>query len=146
MDDQRNHPATVFFSRDMPIVISSDDPSFWEATPLSHDFYAAFLGITTSTSDLRTLKKLAKNSIKYSSLNADEKEIAYEKWQEKWDEFIQSLIQDGNSASQPAWLATTLVALTLLISSLSVMSVLRNWEKHFDGIRKMMKFGGGGGI
>lgn len=102
VDDQRNHPATVFFSQNIPIVISSDDPSFWEATPLSHDFYAAFLGITTATSDLRTLKKLAKNSIKYSSLNATEKDIAYEKWQDKWDEFIQSLIQDGNSASQPA--------------------------------------------
>lgn len=86
----------------MPIVISSDDPSFWEATPLSHDFYAAFLGIAPAKSDLRTLKKLAKNSIKFSSLEGDEQEIAYEKWQLKWDQFIESLIQEENSAPQSA--------------------------------------------
>lgn len=100
VDDQRNHPATVFFAQNIPLVVSSDDPSFWEATPLSHDFYAAFLGITTSSSDLRTLKKLARNSIKYSSLTRDEQEIAYQKWQDKWDEFIGSLIGNKNSASQ----------------------------------------------
>lgn len=102
VDDQRNHPAAVFFSQNIPLVVSSDDPSFWEATPLSHDFYIAFLGITPASSDLRTLKKLAKNSIKYSSMTEDEKEIAYQKWQDKWDQFIMSLIADKNSASQPA--------------------------------------------
>lgn len=102
VDDQRNHPATVFFSQNIPLVVSSDDPSFWEATPLSHDFYAAFLGIASANSDLRTLKKLAKNSIKYSSMSDDEKVIAYQKWQEKWDQFILSLAQDKSNATQPA--------------------------------------------
>lgn len=76
------------------MVISSDDPSFWEAAPLSHDFYQAFLGIASGRSDLRTLKKLAMNSIKYSSLSDVEQKIAYGKWQLKWDQFIDDVIAD----------------------------------------------------
>lgn len=72
-----------------------DDPSFWEASPLSHDFYMAFLGIVSRRSDLRTLKKLATNSIKYSSLNKQEKEIAFCKWQTKWDRFIEEVITEN---------------------------------------------------
>lgn len=94
VDDFRNHPASVFMSQNLPVVISSDDPSFWESTPLSHDFYMAFLGIASQHSDLRTLKKFAINSIEYSSLNASDKKKAFAKWQVKWDAFIEDLTQN----------------------------------------------------
>lgn len=93
VDDIRNHPAAVLFAQNVPVVISSDDPSFWEATPLSHDFYMAFLGIASRRSDLRTLKKFATNSIQYSSLTDSEKVEAFASWQRKWDEFIEDLIR-----------------------------------------------------
>lgn len=79
-------------AQNVPIVISSDDPSFWEVSMLSHDFYFAFLGIASRQSDLRTLKKFALNSIEYSALNATEKTDAFAKWQIKWDTFIENLI------------------------------------------------------
>ncbi|XP_034480482.1 adenosine deaminase 2 [Drosophila innubila] len=88
VSDFRNHPCSQFFADGYPVVISSDDPSFWKATPLSHDFYIAFLGIASQHSDLRLLKKLALNSINYSSLSADQKNEALAKWQVKWDEFL----------------------------------------------------------
>lgn len=94
VDDYRNHPASTFLAQDIPIVISSDDPSFWEVSPLSHDFYITFLGIASRHSDLRTLKKLAINSIQYSSLNDTEKVDAFSKWQIKWDKFIDYLVQN----------------------------------------------------
>ncbi|XP_031617621.1 adenosine deaminase 2-like [Contarinia nasturtii] len=94
VDDFRNHPASVFMAQNVPIVISSDDPSFWEVSPLSHDFYIAFLGIASRHSDLRTLKKFAINSIQYSSLNDSEKIEAFAKWQVKWDTFIEDLVQN----------------------------------------------------
>lgn len=97
VDDYRNHPASIFLSQNIPLVISSDDPSFWEVTPLTHDFYMAFLGIASRHSDLRTLKKFAKNSIKYSSLSGNEKFDAYAKWQRKWDKFIADLIENNDS-------------------------------------------------
>lgn len=88
VSDFRNHPCSQFFADGYPVVISSDDPSFWKATPLSHDFYIAFLGIASQHADLRLLKKLALNSIHYSSLSVDEKNEALAKWQVKWDEFL----------------------------------------------------------
>lgn len=102
VDDYRNHPASAFMSQNYPLVVSSDDPSFWETTPLTHDFYMAFLGVASSNSDLRTLKKLAKNSLKYSALNETEKIAAFVKWQHKWDKYIADLIQnDANAGAEP---------------------------------------------
>lgn len=94
VDDYRNHPASVLLAQNVPVVISSDDPTFWETTPLSHDFYMAFLGIASRRSDLRVLKKFALNSILYSSLNDTEKHEALIKWQTKWDAFITDLVQN----------------------------------------------------
>ncbi|KAG4067754.1 hypothetical protein HA402_005526 [Bradysia odoriphaga] len=93
VNDMRNHPAAVLFAQNVPIVISSDDPSFWEVLPLSHDFYFTFLGIASQDTDLRTLKQLALNSILYSSLEGFEKLEALMKWQMKWDTFIDDLIR-----------------------------------------------------
>lgn len=94
VDDYRNHPASLFFAANIPLVVSSDDYSFWETLPLSHDFYQAFLGIASSHSDLRTLKKLATNSIKYSSMSDSEKKRALKMWQPKWNQFIEDVIVD----------------------------------------------------
>lgn len=92
VDDYRNHPATVLLAQNVPIVICSDDPSFWEALPLSHDFYMTFLGVASRHSDLRVLKKFAMNSIEYSSLVDSEKSEAMKKWQTKWDRFIADVV------------------------------------------------------
>lgn len=94
VDDFRNHPASTFLAQNISIVISSDDPSFWETTPLSHDFYITFLGIASQKSDLRVLKKFAINSLRYSSMNDIEKKMAFTEWQLKWDQFIENVISD----------------------------------------------------
>lgn len=94
VDDFRNHPASILMAQNVQIVISSDDPSFWEVSKLSHDFYMAFLGIASRHSDLRTLKKFALNSLVYSAMNATEQSNALVKWQIKWDNFIDELTGD----------------------------------------------------
>uniref|UniRef100_A0A1A9WPY1 Adenosine deaminase n=1 Tax=Glossina brevipalpis TaxID=37001 RepID=A0A1A9WPY1_9MUSC len=94
--DYRNHPCAHFFADNYPVVISSDDPSFWKATPLTHDFYIAFLGIASAHSDLRLLKKLALNSLHYSAMSDEQKQIALQKWQIKWNQFIQTLVNDDS--------------------------------------------------
>lgn len=88
VSDTRNHPAATLFSDNYPVVVSSDDPSFWEAKPLSHDFFVAFLGIANSRQDIRFLKQLAINSIKYSAMTDEEKDVAMDKWQVAWDQFV----------------------------------------------------------
>lgn len=100
-DDNRNHPGAFLMSDDYPLVISSDDPSFWEATPLTHDFYIAFMGLASAHADLRTLKQFAINSLTYSAMNAAEKEIAFRKWQHDWDKYIEWVIssEEGNDVN-----------------------------------------------
>lgn len=92
ISDYRNHPCSHYFADNYPVVISSDDPSFWRAAPLSHDFYMAFLGIASAHADIRLLKKLAMNSLQYSSLNTSQKKAAFAKWETQWDAFIERVI------------------------------------------------------
>lgn len=91
VSDMRNHPAASLFASGSPVVISNDDPALWGAKGLSYDFYEAFMGIMSANSDLRSLKKLALNSLTYSSMNCSEKRDAIARWQVKWDDFVAKL-------------------------------------------------------
>ncbi|KAF5299661.1 hypothetical protein FQA39_LY11456 [Lamprigera yunnana] len=91
VSDLRNHPASFLISIGYPIVISYDDPTFWGSRALSYDFYMAFMGMANRSADLRLLKKLSENSMKYSALPEDEKLLAIEKWNLMWDTFIDAM-------------------------------------------------------
>ncbi|XP_058461402.1 adenosine deaminase AGSA-like [Malaya genurostris] len=93
VDDFRNHPGSYYFSDNYPVVVSSDDPAFWCASPLSHDFYIAFLGLASARQDLRLLKKLALNSLEYSAMMKSEKTEAKHKWNILWNSFIDQTVK-----------------------------------------------------
>lgn len=86
--DVRNHPLNIFLSLDLPVVLSSDDPGAWEADPLSDDFYVAFVGVASRLADLRMLKGLALNSLKYSALKAEHKVRAIREFNSRWNDFV----------------------------------------------------------
>ncbi|CAH2093626.1 unnamed protein product [Euphydryas editha] len=88
--DVRNHPLSTFFAQGMPVVLSSDDPGAWEADLLSDDFYVAFVGVASRLSDLRLLKQLAINSLKYSALDSNSKNYALSKFNLSWNKFIEN--------------------------------------------------------
>ncbi|XP_050679733.1 adenosine deaminase 2-like [Leptidea sinapis] len=90
--DVRNHPLATYLATDMPIVISSDDPGMWDSDPLSHDFYVMFVGVASKKADLRTLKQLVINSIRYSELDNRGKRSMFKIFNKKWHCFIRSLI------------------------------------------------------
>lgn len=93
VEDCRNHVGAIYLSDNYPVVVSSDDPAFWCASPLSHDFYVAFLGLASARQDLRVLKKLALNSIEYSAMTKAEKVEAKHKWSISWNHFIDQTLK-----------------------------------------------------
>ena len=93
VDDLRNHPAAILLQKGFPIIISADDPGLWGAKGLSYDFYEAFMAMASKTMDLRLLKKLALNSIKYTTLNEATKEKCFKMFNEKWNALME---EDSN--------------------------------------------------
>ncbi|XP_050552699.1 adenosine deaminase AGSA-like isoform X2 [Spodoptera frugiperda] len=92
VDDVRNHPLATYLSQDMPVVLSSDDPGPWEAEILTHDFYVAFVGVSSRHADLKMLKQLALNSLYHSSYS--EKHNLVHEFQIRWTKFIDSIVKD----------------------------------------------------
>ncbi|CAB3222155.1 unnamed protein product [Arctia plantaginis] len=90
--DVRNHPLAAFLAQGLPVVLSSDDPGVWEAEPLSHDFYVAFVGVASRHADLRLLKKLALNSLYYSTY-PDKDKIVHD-FEIRWTKFIDTVVRD----------------------------------------------------
>lgn len=88
VDDLRNHPAAALIADNFPLVISSDDPAAWEATPLTDDFYVTFMALTGENAGLATLKQLAINSLMYSAMTDEEKTAAMALWEKKWGYFV----------------------------------------------------------
>ncbi len=85
VDDQRNHPAKTFLELGLPVVLSPDDPAIFGYVGVSYDFWIACMAWNL---DLRGLKQLALNSIKYASLNREEKAVLLKHFNSSWDSFI----------------------------------------------------------
>ncbi len=83
--DLRMHPANYLLRRGVQCTISSDDPSIFGYSGISYDYWTILLAWQL---DLQAVKKLAMNSLTFSSLPEAEKQQAMTYWQREWDQFI----------------------------------------------------------
>lgn len=80
-----SHPAAALAFDGVRIVIASDDPGVFGYEGLTLDWWA----VTTAWRlNLKSLKALALNSLRYSSLIGSQKEAAIERWQKDWASFV----------------------------------------------------------
>ncbi|CAD5112283.1 DgyrCDS1512 [Dimorphilus gyrociliatus] len=82
--DLRNHPGVGYIRNGLPVILGSDDPGNFGYDSFTVDWYEVFMGWGL---DLRDLKKLASNSIKYSVLTEEEKQVAVQKWEASWNNY-----------------------------------------------------------
>ena len=94
VEDLRNHPASPLIQESFPVVISADDPGIWGAKGLTYDMYEAFMGMASATMDLRLLKKLALNSIKYTTLDSEGKDKCMNMFETKWHNTVRKLVNE----------------------------------------------------
>ncbi|XP_025828831.1 adenosine deaminase 2-like [Agrilus planipennis] len=92
--DLRNHPAVSYISQNYPVVICNDDPGVLGTRGLSYDWYMAFMGLSSNHTDLRFLKQLAINSLKYSVFSNDERTFAFSLFEKQWETFITDFLQN----------------------------------------------------
>ncbi|XP_037824344.1 adenosine deaminase 2-like [Lucilia sericata] len=86
--DLRDHPASLLFHYNLPLIIGSDYPFYWKADLLTHDFYMVFMYIAPQQGDLKMLKQLAYNSIYYSGLEESKKLEVWKLWNFLWSHWI----------------------------------------------------------
>jgi len=86
--DMRAHPASSYLRHGLQCALGSDDPSIFGSTGLTDDFFTAYVSWDL---DLRSLKKLALNSITFSGMPADQKQKQLDEFARRWTGFIKSV-------------------------------------------------------
>ena len=92
VSDLRQHPMTEYLKRGIPIVVSSDDPIFFEHKALVDDWFAIILAFDLNIAEI---KQLCLNSILYSGLSKQEKAKLLSVWKAQWQIFLNEQISDN---------------------------------------------------
>lgn len=92
----RNHPAINYIRSGIPIVFGGDDPGSFGYNEITVDIYLAYMAWGLN---LHELKDIALNSIEYSTIPNELKPIGYQKFNAKWNSFINDLYSQACSES-----------------------------------------------
>ena len=56
---------------------------------VSYDYYEAYMSWDL---DISSLKRISQNSLRYSGMSQQEKQVAIKEWQQSWDLWIDSVL------------------------------------------------------
>lgn len=87
--DLRMHLIGEYMNRGVECVVCSDDPTILGNGGLSYDFWEVYY---SQLLGLKEIKKLIINSYMYSGMTDKEYEKKIEKWEEKWNRFVEEEI------------------------------------------------------
>ncbi|KAF4578917.1 hypothetical protein EYR36_000726 [Pleurotus pulmonarius] len=87
------HPLPILFNNGVPVALCCDDPSIFGNMGLTFDFYQVL--VSSEVTGLVQLAEVARDSIKYSMLEPEEKQHALESW------FLTALNFRPDSSSLP---------------------------------------------
>ncbi|SJX61888.1 related to adenosine deaminase [Sporisorium reilianum f. sp. reilianum] len=95
-----SHPSLLaLLNRNVPIALSSDDPSIFENFGLNYDFYQ--LVISSKATSLVSLAALARRSFKYTLVDDAAKTVMFEDWDRRWNVFVAWFLDEyGHLAKQ----------------------------------------------
>lgn len=94
-----SHPSLLaLLNRNVPVALSSDDPSIFENFGLSYDFYQ--LVISAKSTSLISLAVLARRSLKYSLVDDATKDRMLQDFDKRWKDFIAWLLKEHGHLAQ----------------------------------------------
>ncbi|SPO23303.1 related to adenosine deaminase [Ustilago trichophora] len=95
-----SHPSLLaLLHRNVPVALSSDDPSIFENFGLSYDFYQ--LVISAKSTTLISLAALARRSLKYALVGEEMKKVMLQDFDRRWNDYIAWFLKEyGHVAKQ----------------------------------------------
>ncbi|KAJ6497069.1 hypothetical protein C8R47DRAFT_1184390 [Mycena vitilis] len=84
------HPLPVLMNNGLPVALCSDDPAMFGNMGLSFDFYQVL--VASEVTGLIALRELARDSLKHSTLDPSEKELAITAWERRWEKFVDTIL------------------------------------------------------
>ncbi|KAG7092704.1 hypothetical protein E1B28_009034 [Marasmius oreades] len=90
------HPLPILLNHGIHVALCSDDPSVFGNMGLTFDYFQVL--VASEQTGLIQLGEMAKDSIKYSTLEAHLREEALGLWQKQWHKFLEYVIAVGKEA------------------------------------------------
>ncbi|EPS97019.1 hypothetical protein FOMPIDRAFT_1129241 [Fomitopsis schrenkii] len=87
------HPLPILVNHGVHVSLCSDDPAVFGNMGLTFDFFQVL--VSSEVTGLLTLGEFARDSIKYSMMDEEEKARALRLWEERWLAFLQWAADTG---------------------------------------------------
>ncbi|KAJ3712255.1 hypothetical protein C8R42DRAFT_687427 [Lentinula raphanica] len=87
------HPLPVLLNQGVSVALCSDDPSVFGNMGLTFDYFQVLAA--SEITGLIQLGEMAKDSIRFSSMDAEEMTRALAAWQRRWEVFLEYAASEG---------------------------------------------------
>ncbi|KAI0374656.1 Metallo-dependent hydrolase [Pilatotrama ljubarskyi] len=86
------HPLPAILNHGVHVALCSDDPAVFGNMGLSYDFYQASANSPREVNSLATLREFVWDSIRFSSLDDEEKRVAFAALERRWTAFLRHVL------------------------------------------------------